>query len=344
MQQLGDPVLLAPNVRVFDFVRGETVEVTRIDGGNPLLVADNRHVFSARATFRPIGGGGPTPSTNLSITANYTKSRIDNPIASFPVATAEIEAAFRAVRARWQGRLVRAIPGRQYALSDREDLRGASTSSCDHGGSGNGRTPRRGGDSRRTFTLCTGRAAAVRGSGRTRGAAQARRGAGGGMFGPGRRRPAPALPYLRFRYSVLSGPAGPSRLSRRSAFAAGRPPRHELEMTRRGLPHGSAVHERDLAGRQHRARRPERAGRNQRDLPFQTSPLSPTLFADLGQQQGLVRRFGWLKGARVSVSVSNIFDSRLRVRDDSGGTPLNYQGDYLDPLGRAVRIGFRKLF
>ena len=35
MQQLGDPVLLTPAVRVFDFVRGETVEIARLEGGNP---------------------------------------------------------------------------------------------------------------------------------------------------------------------------------------------------------------------------------------------------------------------------------------------------------------------
>jgi hypothetical protein len=31
------------------------------------------------------------------------------------------------------------------------------------------------------------------------------------------------------------------------------------------------------------------------------------------------------------------------VRDQNGATPQAYQRDYLDPLGRTVRIGFRKL-
>jgi hypothetical protein len=34
VQQLGDPNIVTPNVRVFDFTRGETVDVTRIEGGN----------------------------------------------------------------------------------------------------------------------------------------------------------------------------------------------------------------------------------------------------------------------------------------------------------------------
>jgi iron complex outermembrane receptor protein len=88
MQQLGDPVLTTPGVRVFDFVRGETVELTRIDGGNPALIADNRRVWKLGATVRPLA------DKDLSITANYTSSRIVNAISSFPAATAEIEAAF----------------------------------------------------------------------------------------------------------------------------------------------------------------------------------------------------------------------------------------------------------
>jgi hypothetical protein len=32
------------------------------------------------------------------------------------------------------------------------------------------------------------------------------------------------------------------------------------------------------------------------------------------------------------------------VRDETGATPISYQPDYIDPLGRSVRIGLRKLF
>jgi iron complex outermembrane receptor protein len=119
MQQLGDPVLVTPNVRVFDFVRNETVEISRIDGGNPNLVADNRRVFKLGATLKPFD------KPDLSISANYTSSRILNPIASFPTATPEIEAAFpdRFTRDA-SGRLAR-IDNRpvNFARSDREELR-----------------------------------------------------------------------------------------------------------------------------------------------------------------------------------------------------------------------------
>jgi hypothetical protein len=67
------------------------------------------------------------------------------------------------------------------------------------------------------------------------------------------------------------------------------------------------------------------------------------LFADLGQQP-IARRHPWLRGARAMLSVDNLFDSRLKVRTATGATPISYQPDYLDPLGRTVRISFRKLF
>ena len=119
MQQLGDPTLVTPNVRVFDFLRGETVDISRIDGGNPDLVADNRRVLKLGLNVRPL------EEKDLSFRADYTKTRIVNPIASFPTATPEIEAAFpeRFLRDA-DGRLVQ-IDNRpvNFARSDREELR-----------------------------------------------------------------------------------------------------------------------------------------------------------------------------------------------------------------------------
>jgi hypothetical protein len=119
IQQLGDPVLRTPNVRVFDFVRGETVDVTRIEGGSPDLRADSRRVYKLGLTIRPLD------ETDLSLTANYTNSRIDNPIAGFPTATAEIEAAFPERFTRDAGGRLVQIDSRpvNFARSDREEMR-----------------------------------------------------------------------------------------------------------------------------------------------------------------------------------------------------------------------------
>ena len=50
-----------------------------------------------------------------------------------------------------------------------------------------------------------------------------------------------------------------------------------------------------------------------------------------------------LKGAQMSLNFENILDAKQSVHDQNGVTPQAYQRDYLDPLGRTVRIGFRKL-
>lgn len=88
IQQLGNPLVTTPNAQVFDYVRGASVDVTRVSGGNPNLRAEERSVLRLGGTFRPEKIQG------LSLTANYTRVRIDNPVAGFPAATAAVEAAF----------------------------------------------------------------------------------------------------------------------------------------------------------------------------------------------------------------------------------------------------------
>ena len=73
--------------------------------------------------------------------------------------------------------------------------------------------------------------------------------------------------------------------------------------------------------------------------------MNARLFADLNQRKTLLERARLeLKGARVTLSLSNIFDQRMAVHDASGVTPINFQPAYLDALGRTWKIEFRKLF
>jgi len=70
IEQLGNPVIATPNVRVFDFLTGQTVEITRIDGGNRDLLADSRRVFKLGLNLRPIN------ATDLSVRADSAKWRL----------------------------------------------------------------------------------------------------------------------------------------------------------------------------------------------------------------------------------------------------------------------------
>jgi hypothetical protein len=67
------------------------------------------------------------------------------------------------------------------------------------------------------------------------------------------------------------------------------------------------------------------------------------LFADLGLQRFALRN-EFVRGARVSLVVENLFDQLPRVRSADGTVPLNYQPALLDPQGRTLRLSFRKLF
>lgn len=85
--QIGAPVLTTPNTRIYDFALGETVETSRIEGGNAALVGDNRRVLKIGATWKPGWGKG------LSLTANYVHARTRDAIATLAV-TPALEAAF----------------------------------------------------------------------------------------------------------------------------------------------------------------------------------------------------------------------------------------------------------
>ena len=87
-QQLGNPLITTPNVRVFDYVLGQSANITRVDGGNPNLVSSERHVLKIGGTFKP------SVKTDLTFIANYVKTGTTNPIESFPADTPEIEAAY----------------------------------------------------------------------------------------------------------------------------------------------------------------------------------------------------------------------------------------------------------
>uniref|UniRef100_UPI0035C99CFF TonB-dependent receptor n=1 Tax=uncultured Sphingomonas sp. TaxID=158754 RepID=UPI0035C99CFF len=116
--QLGNPQIITPSVNVFDYVRGENALVTTISGGNPNLIASSTHTKKISFNLKPWS------SKDLSLSANYIDSRTDNPIASFPSASAAIEAAFPQRFTRIDG-VLKSIDTRpvNFAESSRSELR-----------------------------------------------------------------------------------------------------------------------------------------------------------------------------------------------------------------------------
>jgi len=88
LQQIGDPEQLTVGVQVYDFSRGETAEVSRLTGGNRALREEEGRVIKLGLSLKPFD------KTNLTLTTNYTNSRTDDLISSFPTGTSQIENAF----------------------------------------------------------------------------------------------------------------------------------------------------------------------------------------------------------------------------------------------------------
>jgi hypothetical protein len=364
MQQLGDPFVLVPKVRIFDLVRGETVDVARIEGGNPDLLADNRRVWKVGLQIRPLNG------TELMLRADYTSARIRRPIASFPAATAEIEAAFRSRFVREpSGRLIQ-IDSRPINLerSERSELRWGFFFSQPLGAaSATGRPPpaRQAG------------APAAQGAAPGVGGGTGPMGAPGGAAAPGGRRQqshptsegrgdiaagfraaghsGPAASGARlnlalfhtwhFRNAILIREGVPvlDLLDGASVGGRGGEPRHQIEamavLSRNGL--GMRINaEWQSSTVVYRDRTPS-AG----DLIFSDLlTVNLRLFANFNEQAVSLRWAPWLNRARIALSISNLFNSRLRVVDAAGVTPLSYQADLIDPLGRSITLSLRKQF
>lgn len=356
MQQLGAAVIATPFVRTFDLQRGETVDITRIDGGNAALSADRRKVFKLGVGSRPF------ENLDLDLNADWTRSETRDLVSSLPIASPELEAVFRD---RYQrdpsGRLL-AIDARPVNLAGRErdDLRVSFNLSRPWGPQPEPPMPpqrgQRGGEGRPASAssgVAPGTPPVAGGAGGTAAPADdaARRAR---MAQMGER----FLAFAR-RGSVQMSMAYTQRLSDELTLAPGLPSldllagdtlfdvagvsRHELEWQLGANRDGYGAR---LTTQWRSGSRIARigAGNLRNDLQFSDlTTVNLRVFADLGLVEW-ARPYPLLRGARVSLVIGNLFDERQQVRALDGTTPINYQPDLLDPLGRNIRLTFRKLF
>ncbi len=370
IQQLGGPVVLTPGARIFDYATGQTVDVTQISGGNRQLTADNRHVMKIGVTLKPF------PTENLTVTANYVRSRIDNPIATLPAASAAIEAAF-------PDRFIRNAEGEleeednrpvNFARQDHEELRWGFNYSRPVGkqppppdwralarrraaangrqgdtspGSGGASQPGATGDGSGSGDGSAGRPGG--GDGRPRGAGGPGGRGGGGGFG------AAAASAGRFQIAVyhtvilkdqvLVRPGGPvlDLLNGAAAGNTGGQYQQEIEAQLGYTLNGYGL--RLSADWRSATTVKGGAEASTGDLDFSDlGTINLRLWDNFAQQKAVVARFPILRGARVTLNVVNLFDQRITVRDTAGPTPLIYQSAYLEPAGRTMSLSLRKLF
>jgi len=85
-----------------------------------------------------------------------------------------------------------------------------------------------------------------------------------------------------------------------------------------------------------------RQGTPQTDLDYAPRfTFGGSLFTSVNQW---VPKAKWAKGMQVTLDVTNLFNSKWRVRDATGATPYAFQPANFDALGRTLKLTLRKLF
>lgn len=338
MEQLGAPLVVTPNVRTFDLVRQELVDVTRVFGGNARLRPDHRHVTKLGLNAKPIAG------SDLTISLDYIRTRIDDPIAAFPIATPAIEAAFpERFRRDPDGRLTQ-IDGRplNYARSALAQFRGGVNFVRPLGAvpeaMRNARVVFAGSESDVQRSLPPG-ARVLRPE---PGSAAARR-----IENMASRLILSAYYTLTTVDRIVAREGGPV-LDLLDGFATGPrggSSRHKVEVQAGAFKKGLGVRATATWQSGSRVRGIGGLDGTEGDLRFADyAVVNLNLFANLGDRLNGSTMARAVKGMRITFGIANLFNTRPQVRTGAGVTPLTYQPTYLDPLGRSVNISLRKLF
>lgn len=342
LSDLGNPIVVTPNVSVFDFARGETIFVDYISGGNPDLAKEKRRDIKVTATWQP-----PFVK-DLRVTGEYLRNRSSNVTASFPSINPAIEGAFPGrVTRNADGRIIR-VDGRPvtFAETRQDELKLSLSYSGGFGeivqqrmpGMGAGRPggagPRAGGGGG--------------GGGPRAGGGGGPRGGPGGMGGGGGQQAGRYFVSLGYGYQLQDqidiGPGVPTLdLLNGDATGTGGTARHKANLEGGVFYKGLGLR---LSGRYTGSRRVDGdplSGSS--DLYFgDLATFDVRVFVQLDQRGSLAEKVPFFKGARISFAVDNVFDSYQRVTDANGQTPIGFQRAYIDPVGRFFEVDFRKRF
>ncbi|MBU0557055.1 MAG: TonB-dependent receptor [Alphaproteobacteria bacterium] len=361
IQQVGDVQTLTPFVPIFDFVRGESVLVTTITGGNRDLDKSRVETIRLGADFSILR------EPRLRLDVSYNRRRTEGGVSAFPGVTADTAAAFPERFHRDESGQLVLVDLRPINISEqkREVLRwGFSLSK-------RLRTPQSQIDAMRAAfqRRQAERAKRSEGAGRPReeGAApgnteapspgaessgpaggfgpggRAGRGGPGGGRGGGRvdfslhhewaltnsTQLAPGLPVLDLLSGdTLGDTTGPSR--------------HLIEV-RAGI--SQSGYGLRLTGEWKSATRVNGSvGVPSSRLRFSDlAKIDLRAFVTFNQMPSLLEKAPFLRGVRLQIGVDNVFDARQRVTDGNGDVPFAYQPALIDPVGRTLRLSIRKL-
>ncbi len=344
ISQLGNPLLVTPNVAVYDFTRGESLFVNITTGGNPSLVGEKRRDLKLGINW------SPSKIEGLGLQAEYFRNDSRNTTASFPLLTPEIEAAF-------PGRVVRDANGRLINIDqrpvnfDREQSQRVRWGFNMSGGIGpqpQGRGPMGGGPGAGGPPR-GGPGGSPAGAGAPGGRGGGGPRMGGGGFGPGGGMPSRwqlALYHTyRLQEEITISPGVPvlDLLNGSATSSNGGAARHEVELSGGVFLKGLGFR---LQGNYRSATTVNGSALlGSSDLRFSDlTTLSAFLFVNLDQRGDLTKKLPFLKGGRITLRIDNVLNDILDVRDENGLVPLGYQPGLIDPRGRVFELSFRKRF
>ncbi len=359
--QLANPVITSTGTRVFDYATGKTVSVTSISGGNPDLLASSQHRFRTGISYQPFD------QRRLSIVVNYTDTDTRDPISSLPPATAALQAALSeryiadddgdlvevdsrplnfAEQKRRQLRFgfndAHSVDGFFSSASSQPDMTRGNFQSRSGGNNAGGDT---GGAAADAASVDQAREGRREGGAGDRDFGNGGRGFGGGM--------PPSLLHGQIVWSLYDTVVFSNRVLVRNGVpwldlldgdaigSGGGVARHQID--------GSIAYTRmtygvKLSFTSRGGTRTEGGAVDAGDLDFSgLTTFNLRAFANFSRTQ-LAREHPWLRGTRVTLTVNNLFDKRVKVVDGTGAVPASYQPDLLDPVGRLLTLSLRKQF
>lgn len=304
IQTLGNPVVITPDVRIYDALTGQTVDVTQITGGNPFALPQTTKVRTVSALFRLV------PRLNLQLSVDYTDTDRRNFLSSLPDQSAAIMLAF-------PERFVRNANGTLISV----DLRPVNFDS----------------DRERRLRWGVSMNKKIGGGSRVPGSPGTHR-----APSPSTYFQFTANHTMVFSDEIVIRPGlDPVDLLAGGALGiGGGRVRHQVDanasLTSGGLGARAGV---NWTGDSSLV---TRIGSTTDTLNF--APvflLNLRVFADAGR---VLPSTKWARGFRLSLDAINITNARQRVTDSAGHTPLQYQPGYRNPIGRTIEIELRKVF
>jgi hypothetical protein len=307
VQTLGDVVTVTPDVRTFDPLTGETVDVTQITGGNPNLLPQKTEIKRLSGLYKLV------PKLNLQLNGEYTDTDRRNFVSSLPQASAAIALAF-------PDRYIRDVNGVLTTV----DLRPVNFDS-EHEKRlrwGFSMNTKIGADPLPVGPLAPGAKRVPR--------------------KPGTYFQLTANHTMVFSDQIIIRPGlNPVDLLSGGAIGiGGGRTRHQVDASAALTSGGTGAR----IGITWRGKSELQARFNG---VTDTLRFSPVMLINVRAFTDMKRFFphsDWAKSLRLSVDLLNLSNDRQEVYDSHRNTPLQYQPGYRDPVGRTIEFEIRKVF